>query len=62
MTSAELRATAKAENFYLWQIAKAIGVHEMTFYNWLRDDVIPQTREERINKALEKLRQQRGEF
>lgn len=56
MTSAEVRATAKAEHFYLWQIAKVIGIHEITFNNWLRDAVIPDNRAERISKALEELR------
>lgn len=58
MTSSEVRAAAKALCVPLWKIAKKIGIHEQTFLYWLHDDTIPETRETRIKRALDELRQQ----
>lgn len=38
MTNAELRQKIKAEGFYLWQVAEAIGISDVTLRKWMRSE------------------------
>jgi DNA-binding XRE family transcriptional regulator len=55
MTRTEIKSAVAMHNLTLWQVAKAVGVHVQTIYNWMHDDVITGRREERIRKAIEEL-------
>lgn len=57
MTNIEVKKSLKALELPLWRLAQALGIHHQTLLYWLHDDDIPTERAERIEKALEELRQ-----
>ena len=55
MTGQQIKAKAKAEKIYLWQIAKAAGISEPTLTRWLRDELDPD-KERRLLEAIRSLK------
>lgn len=59
MTSRELKQMFKDEGIFMWEIAKALGIHEVTFGKWFREDRLPKDRETLVLSAVERIRQDR---
>lgn len=37
MSNAEIKRLLKRENIFMWQIAKVLKIHEVTFGKWFRE-------------------------
>lgn len=59
MTSRELKQMFKDEGIFMWEIAQIIGIHEVTFGKWFRQDRLPKDRETLVLSAVERIRQDR---
>ena len=53
MSGSEIKAEAKKQGVYLWQVAKAAGISEPTLTRWLRGDLTPE-QEEMLLTAIRK--------
>ena len=53
MSGSEIKAEAKKQGVYLWQVAKAAGISEPTLTRWLRGDLTPE-QEEMLLMAIRK--------
>ncbi|MEC3814160.1 hypothetical protein PNF30_16240 [Bacillus safensis] len=44
-TNMEIRKAIENSGIFTWQIAKQLGVHENTFYRWMREEITGERRE-----------------
>jgi transposase-like protein len=51
----DIRKLIKQSGFCSWQVADRLGVHENTFFRWLRKELSEEDKK-RIYQALEELR------
>lgn len=61
MTSKELKQMFKDEGIYMWEIARALKIHEVTFGKWFREDRLSVEREALVLSAVEQIKQDRME-
>lgn len=54
MKNLDLRLLAKSKGLYLWQVAEACGISEVTLLRWLRFD-LPDEKKAKIVAAITKL-------
>lgn len=54
MSNREIRITILAHGLRNWQVAKAMGIHEVTLSRWLREELTPERRE-RVLAAVRSL-------
>lgn len=59
MTSRELKQMFKDEGIYMWEIAKSLGIHEVTFGKWFREERLSQERERLVLAAVGQIKQDR---
>ena len=59
MTSKELKQMFKDEGIYMWEIARALKIHEVTFGKWFREDALSKEREMLVLSAVEQIKQER---
>lgn len=50
----EIKRMIKDAGLHQWQIAKALGITAGTLTIWLRDDPLPEKRQQMIMEAIEK--------
>ena len=56
----DIRATARREKVYLYEIADALGVSESTFNRWLRKE-LSETKKADIRAAIDIISEQKKE-
>lgn len=59
MTSKELKQMFKDEGIYMWEIAKVLKIHEVTFGKWFRENTLSKDREKLVLSAIEQIKQNR---
>ncbi len=59
MTSKELKQIFKDEGVYMWEIARTLKIHEVTFDKWFREDALSKEREMLVLSAVEQIMQER---
>ena len=59
MTTKEIKVKMLEYNIKHWQLAKAIGVSDMTLTRWFRNDVLDDATQEIILKAINDLKESR---
>ena len=52
MSNLQIKDLIKKQRVFLWEIAKRIGVSEMTLCRWLRQDELPEEKQQAILNAL----------
>lgn len=60
MTNAEMKKLFKSEGIFMWQIAQALGIHEMTFSKWFRNE-LPKERQKEVMAAVAEIKKKRIE-
>ena len=55
----DLRDLLQEKKIYLWQVARAIGIHEQTLYSWLRDEPMPLERQIKFFDAVDNIEEAR---
>ena len=55
ITPSMLRRKMRVSDVRVWQVAKQIGISEITIYRWLRDDPVNEEHANLILKAIEEL-------
>jgi hypothetical protein len=43
--NAEIRKIIENSCFYTWQISQKLGIHENTFYRWMRTEMMAEKKE-----------------
>lgn len=61
MTSKELKQMFKDEGIFMWEIAKVLKIHEVTFGKWFREDTLSKNHEQLVLSAVEKIKLDRLE-
>lgn len=56
MTSKELKQMFKDEGIFMWEIAKVLKIHEVTFGKWFREDTLSKEREQLVLTAVEEIK------
>lgn len=51
MPNAHIKETLNKNRVYHWEVAKRLGVSEMTLFRWLRQD-LPEDKKQLILKAI----------
>lgn len=59
MTCKELKQMFKDEGIYMWEIAKVLKIHEVTFGKWFREDRLSSEREMLVLAAVEQIKTER---
>lgn len=52
----EIRNAIKDSCFFTWQIADSLGVHENTFYRWMRTEMTDQKKAQ-VMSTIKKLKE-----
>ncbi len=60
MTNAEMKKLFKREGIFMWQIAQALGIHEMTFSKWFRNELSEERQKEVMAAVAEIKEKQTG--
>ena len=55
--NAEIRNVIDNSSFFTWQIAQRLGVHENTFYRWMRTEMTGE-KKEKVMAAIAELKQE----
>lgn len=55
--NAEIRNAIDNSSFFTWQIAQKLGVHENTFYRWMRTEMTGE-KKEKVVSAIAALKQE----
>jgi len=55
MTSKELKQMFKDEGIFMWEIAKVLKIHEVTFGKWFREDNLSKEHEQLVLSAVEEI-------
>lgn len=55
--NAEIRNVIENSSFFNWQIAQKMGVHENTFYRWMRTEMTGE-KKEKVMTAIAELKQE----
>ena len=58
MTSKQLKQMFKDERIYMWEIAKVLRIHEVTFGKWFREDKLSEEQERSVLLAIEQIKQE----
>lgn len=53
----EIRNVIDNSSFFTWQIAQRLGVHENTFYRWMRTEMTGE-KKEKVMAAIAELKQE----
>jgi ribosome-binding protein aMBF1 (putative translation factor) len=56
----EIRTAIENSDFFTWQIAQKLGIHENTFYRWMRAEM-SEEKKGRILTAITQLKQEQKE-
>lgn len=59
MSNREIRNAIFTHGLRNWQVAKAMGIHEVTFSRWLREELTPE-KQERVLAAIRSLSEEEG--
>lgn len=59
MSSKELKQMFKEEGIYMWEIARVLKIHEVTFGKWFRENTLPKDREMLVLSAVEQIKKDR---
>lgn len=59
MTSRELKQMFKDEKVYMWEVARVLKIHEVTFGKWFREERLSQERERLVLAAVKQIKQDR---
>lgn len=55
----EIRNEINNSNFFTWELAKKLRVHENTFYRWMRTEMTEE-KKEMVMAAIEELKREGG--
>lgn len=53
--NADIRKAIQNSNVYTWQIAEKLGIHENTFYRWMRTEMSAK-KKEMIMEAISEMK------
>lgn len=56
MSSEQIKQLLKEEGIYMWQVAKALKVHETSFCKWFREDLTSE-QVQQVLSAVETIKQ-----
>ncbi|NQW98337.1 hypothetical protein HPY21_15465 [Bacillus stratosphericus] len=56
----EIRTAIESSNFFTWQIAQKVGIHENTFYRWMRTEM-SEEKKGKVLTAITQLKQEQKE-
>ncbi len=59
MTSKEFKQMFKDEGIFMWEIARALKIHEVTFGKWFREDNLSKDREQLVLSAIKEIKSHR---
>lgn len=61
MNSKEFKQMFKDEGIFMWEIAKVLKIHEVTFGKWFREDNLSKDREQLVLSAVKEIKLNRLE-